>query len=205
MVSKSTDGGASWSTPKAADPNSVGDQFWPNLAFDKTTSKLYLIYYASREDPSYSLFRPPRNTAAGTSLCLASSSTVAAATCDVLNTFVAVSTDRAATWTSTKPSSTGHQPDYEMFGGRTVPFHGDYIRVDAAGGHFFGVWTDNRNVVPGTDPREVQPLGPTQTPLPADGFDVNQCRAWNTSTSSWGRDTCPNAGGLDQNIYGGGA
>jgi hypothetical protein len=205
MVSKSSDRGSTWSTPKAADPNFVGDQFWPNLAFDKSTSTLYLIYYDSREDPSYSPYRPPGNAAAGTSPCLASSATVAAATCDVLNTFLAVSTDRGATWTSTKLSSTGHQPDYEMFGGRTVPFHGDYIWVDAAGGHFFGVWTDNRNVVPGTDPREIQPQGPTQTPLPADGFDVKVCRTWNPSTSSWGRDTCPNAGGVDQNIYGAGA
>lgn len=205
MISKSSDGGATWGSPKAANPASVGDQFWPNLAFDKSTSKLYLIYYDSREDPSYSVFRPPGNTAAGKSPCLASGATAAAATCDVLNTFVSVSTDRGATWTSTKLSSLGHQPNYEMFGGRTVPFHGDYIWIDAADGHFFGVWTDNRNVLPGTDPREVQPLGPTQAPLPADGFDVMQCRAWNPSASAWGADTCPNAGGVDQNIYGAGS
>ncbi len=40
--------------------------------------------------------------------------------------------------------------------------------------------------MPGTDPREAP-----------DGFDVLQCRK--TPTSS---DTCPNAGGLDQDVYG---
>ncbi len=80
-----------------------------------------------------------------------------------------------------------------MFGSRTVPFYGDYIWVDARGGKIFGTWTDNRNVVPGSDIREN--ADPTQ----GDGFDVHQCRTSATATL----DTCANAGGLDQNIYGG--
>lgn len=204
QTTKSTDGGSSWSAPKAVDPQAVGHQQWPNLAFDKSTDKLYLIYYDSREDPSYSPFRPPGDTAAGKSACLASAATVASASCDVLNTVVATSTDHGATWTATKVSSMGHQPDYEMFGGRTVPFQGDYLTISAAGGHAFGVWTDNRNVVPGEDLRETQPGGPGTTKAPSDGFDVMQCRAWSASTMTWGPDNCPNAGGLDQNIYGAG-
>jgi hypothetical protein len=35
----------------------------------------------------------------------------------------------------------------------------------------------------------------------ADGFDVLQCRVQGTD-GTWGADTCPNDGGLDQNIYG---
>ena len=54
-------------------------------------------------------------------------------------------------------------------------------------------WTDGRNTAPGADPR--YPLDGT------DGFDVLQCRAQNPD-GSWGADTCPNAGGLDQNIWG---
>jgi hypothetical protein len=54
-------------------------------------------------------------------------------------------------------------------------------------------WTDHRDVVPGTDPR--YPVDGT------DGFDVLQCRAANPD-GTFGPDTCPNAGGLDQNIYG---
>ena len=72
-------------------------------------------------------------------------------------------------------------------GFREIPFQGDYLGIDTAGGNAYGVWTDNRDVVPGTDPREA-----TQ-----DGFDVLQCRATPDAT-----DTCPNSGGLNQNIYG---
>lgn len=182
VVSRSGDGGATWTAPAKVDAQPVGHQWWPKLGYDKATDAVLVAYYDSREDPSYSPYRPPGNTATGLSVCGVPGS----ALCDVLNVFVATSRDQGATWSAAKISSVGHQPEYEMFGGRQVPFHGDYIGLDAAGGTLFAAWTDNRNVVPGTDPRE--------TP---DGFDVLQCRA--TPTSS---DTCPNAGGLDQNIYG---
>jgi hypothetical protein len=66
-------------------------------------------------------------------------------------------------------------------------------------------WTDNRDVVSGTDPREDE----------QDGFDVKQCRLdldENTQSRDDGPlarrdapftgDNCGNGGGLDQNIYG---
>jgi hypothetical protein len=74
-----------------------------------------------------------------------------------------------------------------MFGDRDVPFHGDYLWIDANGGTAFGVWADNRDVRPGSDSRESS----------FDGFDVWQCRPTPESP-----DLCPNAGGLNQNIYG---
>jgi hypothetical protein len=185
VITKSANGGASWSAPAAIDPQAVGHQWWPNLEYDRSTGTLVAIYYDSRFDPSYSPYRPPGNLADGTSVCGVPGSS----SCNVLNTFIATSKNGGGSWTKTKASSVGHQPEYEMFGGRTVPFHGDYLWIDANGGTVFGVWTDNRDVVPGTDIRE--------TP---DGFDVHQCRADATSP-----DTCPNAGGLNQNIYGFGA
>jgi hypothetical protein len=51
-------------------------------------------------------------------------------------------------------------------------------------------WTDNRDVLAGTDPREA-----TQ-----DGFDVHMCVSVVDGVE--GPNTCPNAGGFDQNIYG---
>jgi hypothetical protein len=115
--------------------------------------------------------------------------------CNVLNTYKATSNE-GISWSSRKVSSVGHQPEYEMFGGPPddpnadqVPFHGDYIWVEAVAGEVYGVWTDNRDVVPGRDPRERR----------QDGFDVLQCREDATSP-----DACPNAGGHNQNIYGGG-
>ena len=60
-----------------------------------------------------------------------------------------------------------------MFGNRQIPFQGDYnwvaLAFDGTTGNLFGYmgWTDNRNVLAGTDIRETDYV---------DGFDVNQCR-----------------------------
>ncbi len=182
VVSRSSDGGATWTAPGKVDAQPAGHQFWPKLAYDKATDTVAVAYYDSRADPSYSPFRPPGNGAAGLGAC----GVPGPAVCDVLDTFVAASGDQGATWSSVKASGVGHQPEYELFGGRRVPFHGDYIGLDAAGGTLFAAWTDDRNVAPGTDPREAP-----------DGFDVLQCRATPASA-----DTCPDAGGLDQDVYG---
>jgi hypothetical protein len=180
--------GGTW-TFQTPDSQAVGDQFWPNLAYDSSNGKLVLIYYDSRADTGYSVNRPPGNTAGGKNVCIANG--VGTQPCDVLDTYIATSTNGGTSWSSTKVSSVGHQPNYEMFGGRTDPFQGDYIGVDARGGAIFGTWTDNRDVAPGSDVRE------NANPADGDGFDVHQCR-----TSASAPDTCPNAGGLDQNIYG---
>lgn len=186
VVSKSTNGGGSWSGPATVDEQATGHQWWPNIEYNKATDELGVIYYDSRADSSYSVNRPPGNLPGGTSVCGVPASSV----CNVLNTFVATSSDGVA-WSPTLVSELGHQPEYEMFGDRQVPFHGDYNWIDAMGSTFYAVWADNRDVVPGTDPRES-----TQ-----DGFDVLQCRVA-SADGSFGADNCPNAGGLDQNIYG---
>lgn len=66
-------------------------------------------------------------------------------------------------------------------------FHGDYISVAVAAGRAYGVWTDNRDVIPGDGPRGQV----------VNGFGVLQCRADPSAP-----DECPNAGGRNQNIYG---
>ncbi len=187
VFANSTNGGASWSAPAPIDAQAVGHQFWPDITVDKVTGELSVIFMDSRTDPSpYSPYRPPGNEADATSPCQDSNG-VGVQPCNVPNAFVASSTNGGASWASTKVSTIGHQPNFEMFANRDVPFHGDYIWIDTEMGTTFAAWPDNRDVIPGADIRE-----PTQ-----DGFDVLQCRA--TATSP---DTCPNAGGLDQNIYG---
>ncbi|HZD56127.1 MAG TPA: sialidase family protein [Anaerolineales bacterium] len=188
VVANSSDGGESWGAPVAIDPKGTGHQWWPNLEYDRETGTIVAIYYDSSADPSYSVNRPPGNEADGTSVCGVPGSAV----CDVLNTYIATSSD-GLSWAPTPVSSVGHQPEYEMFGNRDIPFHGDYLWIDANGGTVFGVWTDNRDVVPGEDPREE-----TQ-----DGFDVLQCRVL-MEDGTFGTDNCPNAGGLNQKIYGAG-
>ena len=85
-------------------------------------------------------------------------------------------------------------PNYEQFGGRTVPFGGDYLYISSVGAFSYGVWTDWQNVVPGLDPREG---GDSDM----DNADVLQCRTQNPD-GSFSADMCPWAGGLDSNIYG---
>jgi hypothetical protein len=82
-------------------------------------------------------------------------------------------------------------PNWEQFSGRTVPFAGDYLWVDSAAGTTYSTWTDWRNTVPGDDIR---------TPRTSVA-EVKQCRQVLTDGTFSG-DTCPRAGGLDQDIYG---
>jgi hypothetical protein len=85
-------------------------------------------------------------------------------------------------------------PQYEQFGNRDIPFFGDYNYIDASGSKVLMNWTDEREAVAGTDPRYTNGDG-------TDGFDVIQCRL-QSADGSWSADNCPNAGGLDQNIFG---
>jgi hypothetical protein len=193
VVTRSTNGGASWSDPTAVDEQASGHQYAPNIEYNKATDTLGLIYWDSRFDPFYSVTRPVGNqpNPAGGSGLSPCGAPVGSVPCNVLNTFIATSSDGTA-WTPTLVSSVGHQPQYEMFGDAQQPFQGDYNWIDAMGTTFFAVWADNRDVVPGIDPRE---------PVP-DGFDVLQCRTMNPD-GSFSADNCLNAGGRDQNIYGG--
>jgi hypothetical protein len=87
-----------------------------------------------------------------------------------------------------------YMPQYEQFGNRDIPFFGDYNYISAVGSTVLLDWTNTRDTVPGTDPWYTNGDG-------TDGFDVLQCRT-EISPEVWSADTCPNAGGLDQNIYG---
>ena len=181
-VARSTDNGATW-TANAVANSQAGHQYFPDG--DALAGRLAVVWQDNSLDPAYSVQRPVGNTAAATS-----SGT------QVLHTWVAVSTDGSTFGAPQQASSQGQQPQYEMFGARSVPFLGDYnwIQfVELGDGSLFGymTWTDNRDVVSGTDPRET-----TQ-----DGFDVNMCVA-QLPDGTFGPNTCPNSGGLDQNIYG---
>jgi hypothetical protein len=181
----STDDGATWSNPVVVDPSpgDPGHQFFPDI--DALNGTLAVMWQDSRSDPCYSVQLPmgnrPNATSCGT---------------NIVNTYVASSIDGGATWSSSlKVSDVAHQPQYEMFSNRSVPFQGDYNWISivdtGAGLEAYTVWTDNRNVVPGTDPREAV----------QDGFDVLQCRV-ELSPGVWSSDRCANAGGVDQEIFG---
>jgi hypothetical protein len=198
-VVASTDDGATWSAPvKVDNASGVGHQFFPDI--DALDGALAVVWQDSRTDACYSVQRPIGNTAGAT----------ACADDNVVNAFVAsASTADLSSWTSIKVSDGGHQPQYEMFASRSVPFQGDYnwISIVSNEGSLsaYATWTDNRDVIPGVDLREsVQ-----------DGFDVLQCRTdlgaeegpvsegpRARAEAPFSGDNCGNAGGLDQNIYG---
>ncbi len=181
-VVSTTNDGATWSAPVAVDAAAKGHQFFPDV--DALSGSLAVVWQDSRTDPCYDVQLPIGNTAG-------------AASCgtNIVNTFVAIG-DGSTFGASQKVSDVGHQPELEMFGAQQIPFQGDYNWISLAernDGSLFGyfVWTDNRDVFTGTDPREAV----------QDGFDVRMCRA-ETDPGVFGPDTCANAGGLNQQIYG---
>jgi hypothetical protein len=172
----STDGGASWSAPKLLGPASTGHQFFPWVT--ASSGHVMAGWYDSQGDPGYSPNRAPCNSATGgTSACL--------------NVRFAESGDGGKTWgSSIQVTDTATNPNYEQFGGRLVPFFGDYLTVAAQGSTVGVVWTDQRNTVGAADPAGDN-----------DGADVaGDPETGGTCTSSF--DACfDGTGGLDQNIY----
>jgi hypothetical protein len=172
------------STPKLIAPtdhaNSYGHQIWPDISVDQGV--MHVLWWDSRNDTCYSPARPIGNCA--------DKSVVQG-----LDVYATSSTDGGDTFTSaTRVSDVTTAPNYDQFAGRTVPFAGDYLWVSSVGSNAFGVWTDWRNTVAGNDPRSPGGNGPF-------GPEVHQCRTL-LASGSYGGDTCPRAGGLDQDIYG---
>src|SRR6266568_1146833 len=172
----SSDGGGSWSAPKPLALATTGHQFFPWVTADG--NRVMAAWYDSQGDPNYSPARAPCNSASGaTSACL--------------NVRFAESSDGGQTWgSSVQVTRTPTNPNYEQFGGRRVPFFGDYLTLAAQGGTVGVVWTDQRDTVGAADPAGDN-----------DGADVKgDPETGGTCTSSL--DTCfDGTGGLDQNIY----
>lgn len=173
--------GAHTSPALIDDPRHHGGlQRFPDISVD--AGMAHVLWWDSRNDACFDPRRPVGNCA--------DRSTVPAL--DVYATHA--SADTLAWSPAVRVSDVTSNPNYEQYSGRTVPFGGDYLYISSVGPFSYGVWTDWRDVVPGTDPRE----GGDDD---ADNADVKQCRAL-LPDGSYGPDTCPYAGGLDSNIYG---
>lgn len=163
------------SGPVRVAPEAVGHQLFADVVAD--SGVVHVLWWDTRNDRCYSPARPVGNCADGT---LVPSLDAYGATLSPALT--AVGTARLSDVTS--------NPNWDQFGGRTAPFAGDYLWVDSAAGRTFSTWTDYRNTVAGNDPRTAGTRG-----------DVLQCRTLRADGTYTG-DTCPRAGGLDQDIYG---
>lgn len=169
--------------------SSSGHQLFPDISADGGV--LHALWWDSQNDPCKSATRPVGNCADRT-------------TVPSLDVYAASSSNGGASWSgATRLSDVTTNPNYEQFDNRTVPFAGDYLWVTSLGSFAYGVWTDWRDTVQGTDPRELPEDEDNAT------ADVKQCRVLLSSTDkkgnvikSWSGDRCPHAGGLDQNIYG---
>jgi hypothetical protein len=121
---------------------------------------------------------------------------------NVVDTYVAQSTNGGVGWSETKVSSAGSNFGWETHGSRRIGFWGDYLYISAVGSTVMASWTDSRDLVSGTDPRE------TGADDDADGFDVFQPCTYVPNdinapsySSPLVSDPCLSQGGLDQNIY----
>ena len=95
---RNSPGGISWPTPAATlDTVAAGHQWFPDIASSGGT--ISVVFYDSRADPAYAAARPPGNTAAGVN------------SGNVVNTFVARSTNGGTSWNETQVSSTGSNFD----------------------------------------------------------------------------------------------
>lgn len=174
--SVSTNGGAKWSAPALLAPSPTGHQL--DVWLTASAGRVSAIWYDSRGDSAYSPTRAPCNSATGqTTACL--------------NVRYAESADGGKSFgPSIQITDAPTNPNYEQFGGRLVPFFGDYITVAAAGDTIGAVWTDQRNT-----------SGAPDVGADNDGADVaGDPETGGTCTSSL--TTCfDGTGGLDQNIY----
>jgi hypothetical protein len=170
QFTKSSNGGATWTTPAGIDPQAKGHQFFPWIT--AANGKYSAVYYDSRADINYSPTTAPCNDSNGNGYAC-------------LNVFYTSSTDGVTWTTSVKLTSVPTNPNFEQFGGRTVPFFGDYIMVAAVGNNVEAVWTDQRDTVAGPDSDGNDPLGDTH--------NGGTCGPVTTCFDL--------TGGLDQNTY----
>ena len=189
-LTKTENGGRTWSPLTRIDPQAKGNQFYPDI--DANAGKLHAMWQDTRAsngtgpDGSWitvpfenqHTVNPPGAVSSGPGV----------------QSFYSMSSNGGGSWTTTPASSVVYKLQWEQFGNSDIPFFGDYNYISAVGSKVLSVWTDGRDTVAGIDPRYTNGDG-------TDGFDVFQCRAQNPD-GSWGADTCPNGGGLDQNIWG---
>jgi hypothetical protein len=189
---KTENGGASWTPLVRIDPQAKGNQFYPDI--DANGGRLHAMWQDTRAStatgPDGSWITVPFENQ-----WVAANPPGATSSGPGVQSFYATAAASGGAWTITPASSVVYKLNWEQFSNRDVPFFGDYNYISAVGTKVLMAWADGRDTVAGTDPRYTNGDG-------TDGFDVLQCRTFNATTMTWSADNCPNAGGLDQQIWG---
>ncbi len=188
---KTENAGRTWSPLTRIDPQLKGNQFYPDI--DANAGKLHVVWQDTRVDtatgPDGHWSTVPFENQHTANPPGATSSAAG------VQSFYSTSANGGTSWTTLLASSVAYKLNWEQFGNRDIPFFGDYNYISAVGSKVLMTWADGRDTVPGVDPRYTNGDG-------TDGFDVFQTRACSGTPPTCGADTTPNAGGLDQNIWG---
>jgi hypothetical protein len=116
FFSRSTNGGANWSTPiKINDQSSLNDQFFPRLAVDDNNGDLAVVYY----------------------------DTVADSSRDKTDVWMQFSTDDGASWSAASKITTSQTDETVSSAGNR--HYGDYLGLTGFNGQYFTCWTDRRS------------------------------------------------------------
>ena len=127
LVTKSTNGGLSWSTPVVAGDVSRRSAFFASVTTDPS-GKVDVAFLALDDVPT--------GTAPGAGVVH-------------YDAYFTQSTNGGATFSSPVViSSASSDPDGSSTNGLTAQFLGDYITVVADSSHVYAVWTDSRNATP---------------------------------------------------------
>ena len=114
--SRSTDGGASWESPRMLnDQASLNDQFHSRLCVDETNGRLVVIYQDTVNDPGRLK----------------------------TDVWMQTSSDDGATWSAEEVTTC--QTDETSAGADFSNQYGDYNGLSGYAGTFFPSWTDRRN------------------------------------------------------------
>lgn len=149
-LTMSDNDGASWSTPRAIEGDSVpnaASRFFPWIAVDPMTGNIGIDYYSTRMDTV-----PPKHTTGGTLIMQA-------------GLYMLHSTDGGATFVTRQVSSAMFDPitqqDYRTPDDTSqLAFFGDYIGIAGRSNTWYPAWTDARNGEDDIYTAIVQPFAP---------------------------------------------
>lgn len=119
---RSTDGGASWSTPRIVHRDTTNDQYWQWMAIDGTSGDLAVTFLDSRDDPENRMSRA----------------------------YVSISRDGGDTWTDRPVGDAGFDIRRNPFGSSSLSgvFAGDYSGCAFIAGKVYPSHVDMRNTYP---------------------------------------------------------